>query len=161
MSRDYFVDSDGCYVVDLESTYQQLPSSRSRSSEPRVADLFSPPKAARASYTPPRMAQFDVIKLEKELRRSAYAHCDAATSERRSLKKAFDFFDTDNSGTVDFAEFTRALERFGLHMRDTRQGVGGLRPDEAQALFDKYDTDGSGHLSYNEFADALLGGGVR
>jgi hypothetical protein len=145
------------YIVDLpEDGYQQLPSSRARRNEPRAADLFKTPEAAKASYTPPRMAQFDVIKLEAELRRAAYARCDAVTSERRSLKKAFDFFDIDNSGTVDFAEFTRALERFGLHMADSRQGVGGLRTDEARALFDKYDADGSGHLSYNEFADALL-----
>lgn len=148
-------DSERDYVVDLpETTYQTLHSPHR---DVRVASLFKPPEAQRGSFTPPRLDRYYPTNLEKELRRAAYARCDALTSERRSLKKAFDFFDLDHSGTVDFDEFCRALERFGLHMKESRKGVGGLSRSEAQALFDKYDSDGSGYLSYSEFADALIG----
>ena len=71
--------------------------------------------------------------------------------------KVMQSVDLDGNGTIDFDEFCRALERFGLHMKESRKGVGGLSRSEAQALFDKYDSDGSGYLSYTEFADALIG----
>ena len=73
------------------------------------------------------------------------------------LKSAFNKFDTDNSGAIDFNEFKHALEYIGLHTQESGlPGNGGMPEVVLEALFRKYDQDGSGQLEYMEFVNALL-----
>ena len=132
-----------------------------------VVDLPTDPAAAAGTEAPlddedasPIVAAADrgvVERLESELRAGIAARASNEMSESRALKRAFLAFDSDASGAIDFREFTRALERFGLHTQDSgRNGAGGLSNSVAKALFDRFDKDGSGLLEYQEFEQALL-----
>jgi len=61
--------------------------------------------------------------------------------------KMFKFFDVMNTGSVDFQQFSRVLEKSGMYYPENQ-----LRP-----LFASYDTDRSGSLDYREFAMAIFG----
>lgn len=63
------------------------------------------------------------------------------------LKKAFEHFDADKNGLVDYAEFERALNHFGVHLEDS----------EMELLFTAFDVDQSGSLTYNEFCSGVIG----
>ena len=56
-------------------------------------------------------------------------------------KDAFDFFDTDKSGSIDFQELQQALSRIGID----------LSPTTFQTVFFSSDTDRSGSISMDEF----------
>jgi hypothetical protein len=64
------------------------------------------------------------------------------TNEVRALKETFKRFDQDNSGEVNFREFCRAMECFGLSV--------------LRGLFNRYNTDGSECISYLEFTSGLF-----
>ena len=61
-----------------------------------------------------------------------------AVSRYGSLRGLFRDIDRDGGGEVDFKEFSKAMERTGLHT------VCGAR--EQQLVFDKIDEDGSGQV---------------
>ena len=63
------------------------------------------------------------------------------------LNKAFKYFDLNNSGDVDPAEFRGAIEKIGI-MIPTKEDL--------DILFGIYDADGSGAISYKEFSQALF-----
>jgi Ca2+-binding EF-hand superfamily protein len=63
------------------------------------------------------------------------------------LSRAFKYFDLDNSGSVSFSEWTRAIEKIGVGVAD---------PAELRRVFDAYDTDGSGSLDYKEFGARIF-----
>ena len=66
-------------------------------------------------------------------------------------------FDTDGTGSVDFKEFTAALESLGLHTaEDGLAGQGGVPQNVVRQLFSRYDKDGSGEVDYAEFYNELL-----
>lgn len=98
-----------------------------------------------------------VDKLEQQLRDALFARTTAHLGEQRILKSAFTKFDKDCSNSVDFKEFSLALEHLGLHQEDKGlPGQGGLPTAVVEALFKRYDADGSGQLEYNEFAAAIM-----
>eukprot|EP00322_Chrysochromulina_rotalis_P019186 CAMPEP_0115840642 /NCGR_PEP_ID=MMETSP0287-20121206/6877_1 /TAXON_ID=412157 /ORGANISM="Chrysochromulina rotalis, Strain UIO044" /LENGTH=402 /DNA_ID=CAMNT_0003294261 /DNA_START=20 /DNA_END=1228 /DNA_ORIENTATION=- len=98
----------------------------------------------------------DIDVLEKILRQNVFQK-SAGTNEERALKAAFKAFDVDNSGEVDFHEFTRAMERFGLAVAQPGQkGSGGVPPAALRGLFNRYNADGSSCISYLEFSDGLF-----
>jgi Ca2+-binding EF-hand superfamily protein len=78
------------------------------------------------------------------------------TSETRALELTFKAFDLNKSGTVDFDEFSKAMERFGLATSEGGVG-GGCSTQLLLALFDRYDPEGDGYLSYQEFIKGLAG----
>jgi uncharacterized protein YbcV (DUF1398 family) len=124
----------------------------------------------------------DVRKLEQQLRDALFARTNHRISEQTVLKQAFVRFDTDQSGSVDFKEYCKALEYLGLHMETkvvdpTRQrtahnsvhaldvprqqhpgipGLGGVSLRVVTALFEKFDADHSGTIDYEEFVDQLI-----
>jgi Ca2+-binding EF-hand superfamily protein len=63
--------------------------------------------------------------------------------ERRELKEAFDFSDTDSNGKIDFMEFVVLLE--GLEA--------GIDAPQAQTGFETVDTDSDGAISFDEFLE--------
>jgi len=63
------------------------------------------------------------------------------------LKRAFEHFDVDRNGVVDYSEFERALNHFGVHLEDS----------EMQLLFSYFDVDQSGTLTYAEFCQGVIG----
>ena len=98
---------------------------------------------------PPKSLNPAIDAVEAKLRESIYQKCKGSGSEERTLRQAFSWFDTDNSGEISMHEFERALERFG---------TSGVPPEVLQALFDRYNSDNSDALSYGEFASGLFGG---
>ena len=93
------------------------------------------------------------------------AEPSGADASKRSLvvqtaQSAFMFADMDGSGSIDFGEMSKMMER----MLDTKEGCsiaqlgdgdelpeGCTALEEVQVMFKKYDTDGDGDLSYSEF----------
>lgn len=63
--------------------------------------------------------------------------------DRRELKEAFDFNDSDSSGKIDFMEFVALLD--GLDA--------GIDAAQAQFGFEEVDTDGDGMISFDEFVE--------
>ena len=60
------------------------------------------------------------------------------------VEEAFKQFDTDKSGQVSFAEFRKAVERFGLSVaQGGAVGGGGVPAEVLQGLFDRCDTAAS------------------
>lgn len=60
---------------------------------------------------------------------------------KNELQRAFKFFDCDDSGCVDAAEFRKVFKQLNVP----------LEMDEARYLFEKYDDDESGKVEYYEF----------
>ncbi|CAM9499692.1 unnamed protein product, partial [Choristocarpus tenellus] len=67
----------------------------------------------------------------------------------RALEKAFRYFDTNGSGTVNYNEFFAAMTRLNF--------VGVQR--ELESLFDRYDEHCSNTLYYKDFCNHLFGMG--
>ena len=60
---------------------------------------------------------------------------------RAELKETFDFFDADNNGVIDQAEFVKLLDALGAGMDEEEIAVG----------FDIIDDDDNGHIEFDEF----------
>ena len=68
----------------------------------------------------------EAVLLDKIRERSA------GEGEAEHLKSTLRFFDSAGKGSLDLPNFSRALERYGIFMREA----------EMQALFAKYDSGG-------------------
>jgi Ca2+-binding EF-hand superfamily protein len=68
---------------------------------------------------------------------------DVTDEERRELKEAFDFNDSDGNGKIDFVEFVAMLN--GLEA--------GIDTAQAQFGFEEVDTDNDGMVSFDEFVE--------
>jgi len=63
------------------------------------------------------------------------------------LGRAFRIADDNNSGSLDFSEFQKAVRDFGLQ----------IDPQDAQGLFKSIDYDQSGSIDFNEFLRVVIG----
>jgi Ca2+-binding EF-hand superfamily protein len=63
------------------------------------------------------------------------------------LARQFKIFDDDNSKSLEFPEFTKALRDYKLDISQT----------ELKLLFNHFDTDGNGSLNYDEFLRKIRG----
>ena len=96
-------------------------------------------------------------RVEQQVRDALFARSTAHKGEERILRAAFSKFDKDRSGSVDFEEFSKALEHLGLHTEGKGlDGHGGLKAEAVQALFSRYDGDSSGSIDYEEFCAAIM-----
>ena len=84
-----------------------------------------------------RLAQVEDTIFEKVRQRT-----HGADDEGKTVRKIFKHFDLDGFGTIEFSEFTRALESIGCTFPEYEQ----------RAVFDKYDKDGNNKLDYEEFS---------
>jgi Ca2+-binding EF-hand superfamily protein len=108
--------------------------------------LFDPKQAGEAALPMPvPLAKIDAI--EKMLIDAIRAR-SSGSNETRALETAFKSFDTDKNGTIEFSEFRKAMERFGL-ATGGHASVSGCTLDVINALFDRYDPDGERALSPN------------
>jgi calcium-dependent protein kinase len=64
----------------------------------------------------------------------------------KELRNAFDTIDTNNHGTITYAEFRAALEKDCNFSND----------DDLKALFQNIDVNGSGVINYTEFLAAVM-----
>jgi Ca2+-binding EF-hand superfamily protein len=85
--------------------------------------------------------------FEKELRAKLLQKSTSHQSEEAILLKNFRFFDLNNSGTVEFQEFVKAVEKIGIQTFDE---------DQLNQLYKFYDTDKDGVIDYREFASILM-----
>lgn len=136
------IDSDDYFGQMLQTTWAHL----------KRKGANGAPAGPVIKFTP----KADVTRLEGLLRQYLYAKVTNDSNTKRHVMLAFQDFDTDGSGQVEFEEFVKALERFGFHVAGRRPGVGGLPVDVVQSLFDKYDRDSSGAIDYKEFTTALF-----
>jgi hypothetical protein len=68
----------------------------------------------------------------------------------RQLRRLFNVFDVDGSGSLSRAEVEAILTRKG-------GGAGGLAPEDVTSLMEHFDADGDGQLSLDEFCKAWCG----
>jgi len=94
-----------------------------------------------------------VDDLEKRLQEKCAVNSGFADAEvkSRQLEKSFKYFDTDNSGFIDYTEFFAAMTKLNF--------VGCQK--EIEALFNRYDEDASGTIDYKEFSYGLFGIGEK
>ena len=109
------------------------------------------PEPEEDGPTPEELAERDeklaLRKLEQQLKDALRSRTTYQISEHRIMKKAFVKFDTDCSGSVDYHEFSKALEHMGLHTQDEGlPGWGGVKASVMRALFEKFDIDGGGTI---------------
>ena len=83
-------------------------------------------------------------KKEKgeELRKAAELALNVKFSD---IRKAFIYYDLDNSGTIDAEELKRAIKFFNIPLDE----------EALQGMIEKCDKDGDGQISYDEFVDSL------
>ncbi|CAG9313621.1 unnamed protein product [Blepharisma stoltei] len=86
--------------------------------------------------------------FERELKQKLSQRVTGRLTEESILLKSFKYFDMDNSGTLSFEEWTKALEKVGMTYQD---------PKRLQELFNIYDVDSNGTLDYKEFSAVLFG----
>jgi calcyphosin len=98
------------------------------------------------TVNPARLAEIEDVIFEKIRQRT-----HGADDEGKTVRKIFRHFDLDGFGTIEFSEFTKALEAMGCAFPDFEQ----------RALFAKYDKDGNNKLDYEEFSSwfAIRGSG--
>lgn len=102
-----------------------------------------------ALHKPVQARQIDDI--EKRLIEAIRTRSSGA-NETRALETTFKQFDADKNGTIEFEEFRKAMERFGLATGPHP----GCTVEVINALFDRYDPDGSGAISYDEFIKGVF-----
>ena len=93
-----------------------------------------------------RLGEIEDIVFDKARQRT-----HGADDEGKIVRKIFRHFDLDGFGTIEFNEFTKALESMGCSFPEF----------ELRALFGKFDKDGNGKLDYEEFSSwfAIKGSG--
>lgn len=121
--------------------------------------MTSSPKRAGKAPAPigPRSVQAQFEEKVDDFERRLKEKCDVNSGfadievKARQLLKIFKFFDTDNSGVIDYTEFFAAMTKMNF--------VGCQK--EMEALFNRYDEDASGTLDYKEFSYSLFGIGSK
>lgn len=88
----------------------------------------------------------ELDRLEEMLRRKVAEKTRGAAGEAGVLRKAFRFFDADESNRITMDEFRRALEVFGIP----------LERRHTEGFFSRYDPNGDGMIQYDEFIQTIL-----
>ena len=70
---------------------------------------------------------------------------ELSEEQRQEIKEAFDLFDTDKTGTIDYHELKVAMRALGFD----------VRKQEVLDLMRDYDRDGSGQIEFPDFLDIM------
>ena len=65
--------------------------------------------------------------------------------QKQEIKEAFDLFDTDKTGTIDYHELKVAMRALGFDVKKT----------EVLGLMREYDRDGAGAIEYIDFLEIM------
>ena len=114
------------------------------------------PQAASSWWTPqPRLEtalkEFTVAVVQHTMAHDGYSHMAARAASVEGLRKAFDAFDIDGSGSISAAELVAILTR------QTAVGSEPLAEEDASALISVFDANGDGELDFDEFVKAMTG----
>ena len=131
---DYYSCVNAVMPAEKESYFVDLVA--------KVWGLTGGPKTVPA----PRIKEIEDVIFEKVRQRTC-----GSDDEGKTLRKLFQHFDLDGFGTIEFSEFTKALETVGCLFKE----------HELRAVFEKFDRDGNNKLDYEEFSNlfAIRGSG--
>lgn len=104
---------------------------------------YAEPIIAPPTPLSPEVTSLDV--LLDDLRESVKSHGARGIF---GLGRAFRIADDDNNGSIDLAEFTKAISEHALLWT----------PQQIKLVFDSFDADKSGTISFDEFLKGLRGG---
>jgi centrin-3 len=65
--------------------------------------------------------------------------------QKQEIKEAFDLFDTDKTGTIDYHELKVAMRALGFD----------VKKQEVLGLMREYDRDGAGQIEYPDFLEIM------
>lgn len=71
---------------------------------------------------------------------------DLTEEQKQEIKEAFDLFDTDKSGTIDYHELKVAMRALGFD----------VNKQEVTKLMQEYDRNESGHIEYADFVEISM-----
>jgi len=92
-----------------------------------------------------KRAKYDAEKTDDLVERLRLLCLARGVSGIKRFGKTFKIFDDDGSGTLDFNEFRKGINDYGLH----------IEAADTKALFEQFDHDGSGKISFDEFLTKL------
>mmetsp|Transcript_48281 Transcript_48281/g.105078 ORF Transcript_48281/g.105078 Transcript_48281/m.105078 type:complete len:178 (-) Transcript_48281:363-896(-) len=70
---------------------------------------------------------------------------EISEEQRQEIKEAFDLFDSDRTGQIDYHELKVAMRALGFDVKKA----------EVLELMREYDRHGSGHIGYEDFLDIM------
>lgn len=108
-----------------------------------VHNMFTPMVREVDQYNPVVQKQNETLALAKKF------NTDIISIDK--IKKKFDAFDVDGSGTIDFDEFYEML-KFCLKCKNKSD----IAPDRAERFWKELDRDGGGDIDFPEFVGWFL-----
>ena len=72
---------------------------------------------------------------------------ELSEEQKQEIKEAFDLFDTDKTGTIDYHELKVAMRALGFD----------VKKQEVLALMKEFDREGSGQIEYHDFLEIMTG----
>ena len=79
-------------------------------------------------------------------RRTTRARNEISDEMRHEIREAFDLFDNDHSGKIDFHECRVAMRALGFD----------VKKDEIQRIITDYDRDQSGSINFADFEEVMI-----
>ena len=70
---------------------------------------------------------------------------ELSEEQRQEIKEAFDLFDTDKTGTIDYHELKVAMRALGFD----------VKKQEVLNLMKEYDREGAGQIEYHDFLEIM------
>ncbi|CAE7903607.1 CETN2, partial [Symbiodinium sp. KB8] len=65
--------------------------------------------------------------------------------QKQEVKEAFDLFDSEHTGKIDYYELKTAMRALGFPVKKA----------EVKSLMSSYDIDGTGKIEYSDFVDIM------
>ncbi len=72
---------------------------------------------------------------------------ELSEEQKQEIKEAFDLFDTDKTGTIDYHELKVAMRALGFD----------VKKQEVLNLMKEYDREGAGQIEYHDFLEIMTG----
>ena len=73
------------------------------------------------------------------------ARQELSEEQKQEIKEAFDLFDTNKTGTIDYHELKVAMRALGFD----------VKKPEVVELMNEYDREGTGSIEYQDFLDIM------